>query len=117
MILDTNALSAMADGEETPVEELVRAAEVAHPVIVLGEYRFGVARSRFRKQYEQWPSEMLIVVRVLEIEEESRRYLICHLHGFRRALYTRTSWESESPISGGRLHVWDDTRGNGSDHQ
>lgn len=36
LILDTNALSAVAEGEAAALEELARANEIAIPVIVLG---------------------------------------------------------------------------------
>ncbi len=49
MILDTNALSAEADGGQTPEPILRQADEIAVPAIVLGEYRFGIRRSRYRK--------------------------------------------------------------------
>ena len=57
MILDTNALSAIADGEHGASEQLARAHEVSIPVIVLGEFRYGIARSRYRRQYEDWLSD------------------------------------------------------------
>jgi tRNA(fMet)-specific endonuclease VapC len=69
LILDTNALSAIADGDES-VAELVTGAEVlAVPVIVLGEYRIGVAQSRHRASYEGWLREWVAVVTVLEVNE------------------------------------------------
>ena len=59
MILDTNGLSALAEGE-TALEPLLRkAAQVAIPVIVLGEYRYGVSQSRNHIHYEQWLAEYL----------------------------------------------------------
>jgi predicted nucleic acid-binding protein len=69
LILDTNALSAVADGE-APVMELVAGAErVAVPVIVLGEYRLGIAQSRHRTTYESWLREWIAAVAVLEIDD------------------------------------------------
>lgn len=54
MILDTNALSALAD--EDPALLALLDAEVFHhlPVVVLGEYRAGLMRSRLRKAVEPW---------------------------------------------------------------
>ena len=46
MILDTNALSAFADGVAAVVQQIAAAEELHIPVIVLGEYRFGIATSR-----------------------------------------------------------------------
>lgn len=43
MILDTNGFSAMADGDEMLAPVLSLAGELAIPVIVLGEYRYGIA--------------------------------------------------------------------------
>jgi predicted nucleic acid-binding protein len=54
LILDTNALSAFIDGEPAVGEVLRRQARVAIPVIVLGEFRYGISQSRHRKAYEDW---------------------------------------------------------------
>ena len=48
MILDTNGLLAMADGDLLLEPVLRRAAEIAVPVIVIGEYRYGIRQSRDR---------------------------------------------------------------------
>jgi predicted nucleic acid-binding protein len=69
VILDTNALSAMADGDPHLEEVLLRASELAIPVIVLGEYRYGIAASRFRSRYEKWLKELLAACRVLRVDE------------------------------------------------
>ncbi len=71
MILDTNGLSALAEGEPS-LEPLLRKAEqIAIPVIVLGEYRYGVSHSRNRQRYEQWIEESLKGFRILEIERRT----------------------------------------------
>lgn len=69
MILDTNGLSAFAEG--VPALELMfrKAVEIAIPVIVLGEYRYGISQSRHRAHYEQWLSEYLPKFRVLDIDQ------------------------------------------------
>ena len=54
MILDTNALSAFADGVPPVVQQIAAADDLHIPVIVLGEYRFGIATSRRRREYESW---------------------------------------------------------------
>ena len=69
MILDTNALSAMADGDTNLEPLLQRADEVAVPVIVLGEYKYGIRQSRHRTQYERWLAEVLASCRVLVVDE------------------------------------------------
>jgi len=71
MILDTNALSALAEGDSAVVAKVSHASQVAVPVIVLGEYRFGVARSRHHSEYERWLEEILSVSRVLDVSEET----------------------------------------------
>ncbi len=71
MILDTNALSAIAEGEPGAVGEFARTRLVAIPVIVLGEYRFGIAHARHKREYERWLDDMLAVSRVLEVDEET----------------------------------------------
>jgi len=48
VILDTNALSAFVDGEAGVREALRGEARAAIPVIVLGEFRYGIAESRHR---------------------------------------------------------------------
>ena len=53
MILDTNGLSAVADGD-TALEPILRdPSELAIPVVVLGEYRYAIQQSRERQRYEQ----------------------------------------------------------------
>ncbi|HYM13667.1 MAG TPA: type II toxin-antitoxin system VapC family toxin [Bryobacterales bacterium] len=71
LILDTNALSAIGEGEPAAVAAAGRADQIAIPVIVLGEYEFGIARSRHRSHYERWLGEMLSVSRVLDIDEHT----------------------------------------------
>lgn len=71
MILDTNALTAIADGDSGATRIFLRATELELPVIVLGEYRFGIAQSRHHREYERWLEEMLSASRVLEVDEET----------------------------------------------
>jgi tRNA(fMet)-specific endonuclease VapC len=52
MIVDTNALSAAADDESAVVALLTRASQMVIPVIVLGEYRYGITQSRHCAAYE-----------------------------------------------------------------
>lgn len=71
MILDTNGLSALAEGESALEPILRKAIQVAIPVIVLGEYRYGISQSRYRKQYERWLNEYLSKFRILAIDEQT----------------------------------------------
>ncbi|HEV3041004.1 MAG TPA: type II toxin-antitoxin system VapC family toxin [Candidatus Angelobacter sp.] len=69
MILDTNGLSAVADGDPALEPILRKAIQVAIPVVVLGEYRYGISQSRDRNRYQQWLSEYLSKFRILDIDE------------------------------------------------
>ncbi|HTF24258.1 MAG TPA: type II toxin-antitoxin system VapC family toxin [Candidatus Limnocylindria bacterium] len=71
MILDTNGLSAVADGEGALETILRKAAQVAIPVIVLGEYRYGISHSRDRNHYEKWLTEYLPKFRILDVDERT----------------------------------------------
>ena len=71
MILDTNGLSAFAEGDVALEPILRQAAELAIPVIVLGEYRYGISHSRHRAPYERWLAEHLREFRILDIDERT----------------------------------------------
>ncbi len=71
MILDTNALSAFADGEAAVGGVLRRQPRAAIPVIVLGEFRYGIAGSRYKVEYEAWLDATLPVFDVLAVDEET----------------------------------------------
>ena len=71
MILDTNGLSALAEGEPALESLLRKATQIAIPVIVLGEYRYGIAHSRARKLYEEWLTAYLSRFRILDVDEET----------------------------------------------
>lgn len=69
MILDTNALSAFIDGEPAVGVRLASEAHVAIPVIVLGEFRYGIAGSRYRDRYERWLRDHLSGFEILGVTE------------------------------------------------
>lgn len=71
MILDTNGLSALAGGEAGLEPVLRKAVQIAVPVIVLGEFRYGISQSRHRMHYERWLTDYLPAFRILEIDEEA----------------------------------------------
>ena len=54
MILDTNALSAWAEGVAAVEAPLRSARRLVVPTIVLGEYYFGIRQSSHRSRYEDW---------------------------------------------------------------
>jgi tRNA(fMet)-specific endonuclease VapC len=74
MIVDTNALSAAADEDPAVISILTRAAQMAIPVIVLGEYRYGIAKSHHRASYENWLSGLLRDCAVLDINEPTTQH-------------------------------------------
>jgi len=69
VILDTNGLSAMADGDVKLEPLLHQAVEIAVPVIVLGEYKYGIRQSRSRARYERWLADVIGSCRVLVVDE------------------------------------------------
>ena len=74
MILDTNSLSAVAE-DSSAVKSILREVDgVAIPVIVIGEYRYGIRQSRNRMRYEQWLEEMIRRCRVLVVDVETTDY-------------------------------------------
>jgi predicted nucleic acid-binding protein len=74
VILDTNAVSAVADDEGAAVRLFRDAASIEVPAIVLGEYRFGIAQSRRRKEYEKWLEELIAATRVLSVDQDTSRH-------------------------------------------
>ena len=71
MILDTNALSAFVDGDPSIGNILRQQSRASIPVIVLGEFRYGIALSRHRAAYEQWLESHLWNFEVLTVNEET----------------------------------------------
>ncbi len=66
VILDTNALSAFAEGDGALGARLQDYESFAVPAVVLGEYRFGVLQSRRRELHEHWLATSLPVVLVVD---------------------------------------------------
>ncbi len=71
LIVDTNALSAIAD-EQPGIRVLLASTRlVAIPVIVLGEYGFGIAQSTRRSHYQKWLNENIPGFGILDITRET----------------------------------------------
>lgn len=76
MILDTNALSAWAEGDRS-IEPVMRSAtEVVVPVIVLGEFDYGIRQSRHYQRYVDWLDASLASVEIALIDRE-----VAHAYG------------------------------------
>jgi tRNA(fMet)-specific endonuclease VapC len=71
VILDTNALSAFVDGDAAVGELLRHQARACVPVIVLGEFQYGIAQSRHRAAYEQWLQSQLRHFEVLAVTDQT----------------------------------------------
>ena len=84
MILDTNGLSALADGDPKLAPVLQRADEIAIPAIVLGEYKYGIRQSRSRTRYERWLAEVVASCRVLAVDEGTTEHYADVRHSLRR---------------------------------
>ena len=74
MILDTNAISAMAEGDTDLERILPDVPSQFIPVICLGEYRAGAIRSRARGELEKWLRELEESRRVLLVERETAKF-------------------------------------------
>jgi predicted nucleic acid-binding protein len=74
LILDTNALSAFLDRTPQAIEIVSEARDLAIPVIVAGEFAFGIAQSRHRAAYERSLERMLDRCTVLDIGIETARH-------------------------------------------
>lgn len=74
MILDTNALSAFADGDKGILPALKKAAFLAVPVVVLGEFYFGIRQSRLRKTYEKWIEENMPLWKMLDVTRRTAKH-------------------------------------------
>ena len=67
MILDTNALSAWADGDAAIVGSLRVADRLVVPSVVLGEYYFGIRQSRHRSRYQEWLAHYLPLTEIAAV--------------------------------------------------
>ena len=74
MILDTNAVSDFADANQRLLNCLQQSAADIHlPVIVLGEYRYGVKSFRLRAARESWLDGLEGSTIVLTVTSETSR--------------------------------------------
>lgn len=85
MILDTNAISALFAGEPG-IEEVLQAERRHHlPVIAIGEYRYGLARSKHRQRLDRVLDLLIDESIVLVIDQETTRHYAAVRESLRRA--------------------------------
>jgi tRNA(fMet)-specific endonuclease VapC len=68
MILDTNALSALADGDEGLAEKMEAVSVPSLPSIVLGEFRYGILGSKYHSRYDGWLQNNLNAFSVISVD-------------------------------------------------
>jgi tRNA(fMet)-specific endonuclease VapC len=71
LIIDTNALSAIIDGDPTIKSIVQRAPTVEVSVITLGEYRFGLLRSSRPAPGERWLRDFLHLYKIIDVDKET----------------------------------------------
>jgi tRNA(fMet)-specific endonuclease VapC len=87
LIVDTNALSAFAERNQAVRDALAKARGPFLPVIVLGEYLFGLLSSREREEREQWLYDLTAYWTVFPVSTETAR----HYAEIRHALKKRAT--------------------------
>ncbi len=95
MILDTNALSAFADNDRALLKVLPMDRPWHLPVVVIGEYRFGLRSSREQKKREMWLNELISLVTVLPVTESTTPHYAMVRHELRvlnRRIPPNDSW-------------------------
>ena len=95
MILDTNALSAFADADRDLLKVLPGDRPWALPVVVIGEYRYGLRESIQRTAREQWLASLLTAVTVLPIRESTTNHYATVRHELKvanRRIPPNDSW-------------------------
>jgi len=74
VILDTNALSDLAEGNSIVRERLRSARTHSLPTIVLGEFRYGLERSRAKVELQQWLAKIEREMEILDISRETAHF-------------------------------------------
>lgn len=71
MILDTNAISALAEQNKALTEVVQAAPRITVTIISIGEYAFGISQSRHRAELVAWLDALLLKVDVLLLEQKT----------------------------------------------
>jgi predicted nucleic acid-binding protein len=72
--LDTNAVSALFDGQPPLLQVLEGVTRLVLPVIVIGEYRFGLQRSRDRRRLGALLDSLIADSEVAVVDPETARF-------------------------------------------
>jgi predicted nucleic acid-binding protein len=73
VILDTNALSAWADGKAAIKPSLSSASKLVVPAVVLGEFDFGIRQSRHYRRYIDWLEKSLRNTEIAVVDEKTAK--------------------------------------------
>lgn len=74
LILDTNALSAAAEEHPGVMGILAGVQQLALPVVVIGEYRYGIAQSRHGARYRRWLEALITDCTVLDVNVQTTHH-------------------------------------------
>jgi len=85
MILDTNALSDLARNNAALVSLLSTATRLYLPSIALGEYRYGILASHFRRKAEVWLKRVEKEFIPLVVDHDTAQHYAVIRHQLRRA--------------------------------
>ncbi|MCW5557358.1 MAG: type II toxin-antitoxin system VapC family toxin [Verrucomicrobiae bacterium] len=73
-MLDTNALSAWADADGALLRVLPKDRLWHLPVVALGEFLFGIRRSRERPKLERWIEEVKATCALVAVDEDTAHH-------------------------------------------
>jgi len=82
MLLDTNAISGLAAGDETLIKTIESAPRLCVTIISLGEYGYGLAQSKHQTELSEWLAAFLQRAETLFIGRET----LAHYAEVRRQL-------------------------------
>jgi tRNA(fMet)-specific endonuclease VapC len=85
MILDTNAVSALSERDTDIPAALKGQATLFIPVIVIGEYRYGISGSRKHQETEKWFNAFLQATQTLHLTEDTARHYAVVRRGLKEA--------------------------------
>jgi len=73
MIVDTNAISALASADPNLVSLLRSKSFVFLPIIVIGEYRYGIQQSRYKSRLIDWFAQFVQTNEILYLNLDTIR--------------------------------------------